>query len=266
MWVVPREPYYLVPFHGTFFYGVRTMNKTEQMYLRDSYERVFSARVFDIQDHSVVLDRTLFYPRGGGQMADKGRLEAHGRIYPVVSVEKRGDAVYHAVVGPLPLVGEEVSGSIDWDHRYRQMRTHTALHVLCGVIYHRFSSQVTGCQMYPDRARMDFTLVDLSKERVGEIERLSNQAIRAGYPVRVRFVPRREANLMPELIRTKVNLVPPEVDPLRIVDIVGLDLQADGGTHVANTIEVGSIRITKTENKGRENRRLEIELQPAVPE
>jgi misacylated tRNA(Ala) deacylase len=225
------------------------MSKTEQLYLQDSYERLFSARVIDVYDHSVVLDRTLFYPRGGGQMADRGSLESYGWVYPVVSVEKRGDAVYHTVDGQLPPVGETVSGRIEWEHRYQQMRTHTALHVLCGVIYHRFSSQVTGCQMYPDRARMDFTLADLSKDRVDEIERLSN-----------------EANLMPELIRTKVNLVPPEVDPLRIIDIVGLDLQADGGTHVANTIEVGSIRITKTENKGRENRRLEIELQPAIPE
>lgn len=242
------------------------MNETKQLYLLDSYERVFSARIVGVQDHSVVLDRTLFYPRGGGQMADQGTLEAYGRIYPVISVERRGDAIYHSVDGALPPMHEMVSGSIDWQHRYQQMRTHTALHVLCGVIYHRFSSVVTGCQMYPDRARMDFTLADLSKDRVDEIERLSNEAIRAGYPVRVRFIPRREANLMPELIRTKVNLVPPTVDPLRIVDIVGLDLQADGGTHVANTLEVGSIRITKTENKGRENRRLEIELQPAIPE
>ncbi|HEY8684353.1 MAG TPA: alanyl-tRNA editing protein [Chloroflexota bacterium] len=242
------------------------MTGTEQLYLRDSYDRAFVGRVVDVQEHNVVLDRSLFYPRGGGQMADRGMLEAYGRTYLVVSVEKRGGTVYHAVDGPLPSVGEEVRGTIDWEHRYRQMRTHTALHVLCGVIYHRFSSLVTGCQMYPDRARMDFTLSDLSRERVDEIERLSNEAIRAGYPVRVRFVPRREANLMPELIRTKVSLVPPEINPIRVVEIVGLDLQADGGTHVANTIEVGSIRITKTENKGRENRRLEIELQPAVPE
>jgi misacylated tRNA(Ala) deacylase len=170
------------------------------------------------------------------------------------------------VDGPLPPVGEAVTGTIDWDHRYGQMRTHTALHVLCGVIYHRFSAHVTGCQMYPDRARMDFTLADLTRERVAAIEQASNEAVAAGYPVRVRFIPRPEANLIPELNRTKVNLIPPQVDPIRVVDIVGLDLQADGGTHVANTIEVGSIRITKTENKGRENRRLEIQLQPAMPD
>lgn len=242
------------------------MSTTEALYLRDSYARTFTARVVEAQDHSVVLDRTHFYPRGGGQMADLGTLDAYGTVYRVVSVEKRGNAIVHTVEGALPPVGAEVSGEIDWDHRYRQMRTHTALHVLCGVIYHRFAALVTGCQMYPDRARMDFTLADLTRERVDEIERLSNDAIRAGYPVRVRFIPRREANLMPELIRTKVSLVPPAIDPLRVVEIVGLDLQADGGTHVNNTIEVGSIRITKTENKGRENRRLELELQPAVLE
>jgi misacylated tRNA(Ala) deacylase len=240
--------------------------ETEQLYLRDSYVTRFAARVVEVQEHNVVLDRSLFYPRGGGQMADRGSLQGHGGTYQVVSVEKRSGAVYHAVDGPLPSPGEEVQGTIDWEHRYFQMRTHTALHVLCGVIYHRFSAHVTGCQMYADRARMDFTLSDLSKDRVDEIERLSNEAIRAGYPVRVRFLPRREANLMPELIRTKVSLVPADVDPLRVVEIVGLDLQADGGTHVANTIEVGSIRITKTENKGRENRRLEIELQPVMSE
>lgn len=242
------------------------MSQTEQLFLLDSYERVFTARVVEVLDHSVVLDRTLFFPRGGGQMADRGTLEEYGRVYPVVSVEKRGGAVIHTLDGVLPTIGDELTGRVEWAHRYQQMRTHTALHVLCGVIYHRFSSQVTGCQMYSDRARMDFSLADLSKERVQEIERLANDAIQSGYPVRVRFMARTEANLMPELIRTKVNLVPAEVDPIRVVDIVGLDVQADGGTHVANTIEVGSIRITKTENKGRENRRLEIELLPALPE
>jgi misacylated tRNA(Ala) deacylase len=146
------------------------------------------------------------------------------------------------------------------------MRTHTALHVLCGVIYRAYGAHVTGCQMYPDRARMDFTLADLTPERVKEIERLSNDAVDAGYPVKVRFMPRAEADLRPELIRTKISLVPHHIDPIRTVDIVGLDLQADGGTHVANTLEVGHITITKSENKGRENRRLEIRLSPPVGE
>jgi misacylated tRNA(Ala) deacylase len=246
---------------GRFFLE-QTMSGTQLLYLEDSYLRTFSARIGQAEEHNVVLDRTAFYPRSGGQMADRGWLEAGGKRYPVIAVEKRGDQVVHTLEGTPPVAGSEVRGEIDWDFRYQMMRTHTALHVLCGVIYHQYGSQVTGCQMYPDRARMDFTLADLSPERVAEIERLSNEAVAAGYPVRIRFIPRAEANTTPELIRTKINLVPPQVDPVRTVEIVGLDLQADGGTHVANTIEIGSIRVVKTENKGRENRRLEIALSP----
>jgi misacylated tRNA(Ala) deacylase len=215
-----------------------------------------------VEDQNVVLDRTAFYPRGGGQMADRGVLEADGSRWPVVAVEKRRADVVHTVEGTPPSPGTDVRGTVDWDFRYQMMRTHSALHVLCGVIYQRYGSHVTGCQMYPDRARMDFTLADLTAERVQEIERLSNEAIRAGYPIRVRFMPRSEADVTPELIRTKINLVPAHVDPVRTVEIVGLDLQADGGTHVRNTIEIGGLKITKTENKGRENRRLEIALSP----
>lgn len=240
----------------------RMMSGAELLYLEDSYLRSFRARVTDVQEHSVALDRTAFYPRGGGQMADVGYLEWNGRRYPVIAVEKRGADVFHTVEGVTPPPGASVKGEIDWDFRYQMMRTHTALHVLCGVIYHQYGAQVTGCQMYADRARMDFSLADLSTDRVSEIERLTNEAIQSGYPVRVRFIPRAAANQMPELVRTKINLVPPQVDPVRTVEIVGLDLQADGGTHVANTIEIGAIRITKSENKGRENRRLEISLAP----
>lgn len=236
------------------------MQPTQLLYLTDSYLTAFDARVVDAAEHAAVLDRTAFYPRGGGQMSDHGWLEAYGQRYRVINVEKRGDQVFHTIDGPLPPLGYRVHGEVDWDHRYRMMRTHTALHVLCGVIYHQYGAVVTGCQMYPDRARMDFTLADLTPERIREIERLSNEAIRRGHPVRARFVPRREADLIPELIRTKINLIPPQIDPIRTVEIVDLDLQADGGTHVNNTLEVGGITITKTENKGRENRRLEIEL------
>jgi len=236
--------------------------ETELLYLKDAYLREFDARIVDVDDHNVVLDRTAFYPRGGGQMADRGFLQVGARRFPVIAVEKRGGAVYHTVEGALPEPGP-VRGIVDWDFRYQMMRTHSALHVLCGIIFRHYGAQVTGCQMYPDRARMDFTLSDLNPDRVREIERLSNEAVNAGLPVRARFVRRSEANLIPDLIRTKINLVPPEIDPIRTVEIVGLDLQADGGTHVANTLEIGGIAITKTENKGRENRRLEIRLSPA---
>ncbi len=237
---------------------------SELLYLDDSYLRTFEAAVLDARDHSVTLDRTAFYPRGGGQMSDRGVLQTDGLEYRVISVEKRGPDVFHTIEGPLPAAGTRVKGVIDWEFRYQMMRTHSALHVLCGVIYQHFHAHVTGCQMYPDRARMDFTLSDLTADRVAEIERLSNEAVQAGYPIKVRYLPRSEAEVTPELIRTKINLVPPHVDPVRVVDIVGLDLQADGGTHVNNTMEIGSIRITKTENKGKENRRLEIQLPPLM--
>jgi misacylated tRNA(Ala) deacylase len=239
---------------------------TDLLYLEDSYRRSFTARVREVRDQAVVLDRTAFYPRGGGQMSDRGQLGSDGWAVDVIAVEKRGEEVWHTIDSPLPEVGKAVNGEIDWDFRYQMMRTHSALHVLCGVIYRHFGAQVTGCQMYPNRARMDFTLEDLTPDRVQEIERLSNQAIEAGLPVRSRFVPRAEANRMPELIRTKLNLVPPQVDPIRVVEIVGLDIQADGGTHVANTLEIRGLRIIKTENKGRQNRRIEIELLPLAME
>jgi misacylated tRNA(Ala) deacylase len=234
------------------------------LFLDDSYARTFRARVVAVDDSNVVLDRTLFYPRGGGQMADTGILRAYRRPFRVVAVEKRGDVVHHTIDGSLPAVGDDIEGEIEWDHRYTMMRTHTALHVLCGVIFRRYGALVTGCHMYPDRARMDFTLADLTRARIDEIESASNEAISSGLPVRSRWVPRHEAELIPALIRTKINLVPRHIDPIRIVEILDLDLQADGGTHVANTLEIGAIQITKTENKGRENRRLEIILHPPV--
>lgn len=242
------------------------MSGTELLYLTDSYLRSFDARVIERDEQSVVLDQTAFYPRGGGQMADRGWLQSYGQKFRVIAVEKRGDRVFHTIDGRLPDIDAPVDGDIDWEHRYRMMRTHTALHVLCGVIWNQYHAQVTGCQMYPDRARMDFTLADLTPARIAEIERLSNEAITSGFPVRVRFLPRAVADITPELIRTKINLIPAHIDPVRTVEIVGLDLQADGGTHVANTFEVGSITITKTENKGKENRRLEIDLlDPGLP-
>ena len=195
-------------------------------------------------------------------MSDRGTLRVDGRWYNVIAVERRGTRVYHTVEGTPASIGAEVTGAIDWDFRYHMMRTHSALHVLSGVSFRLYGAQVTGCQMYRTRATMDFTLADLTPARIQEIERRSNHAISAGHPVRVRFVPRREADLMPELIRTKISLVPAEVDPVRVVEIVDLDLQADGGTHVANTLEICAVRVVKAENKGRENRRLEIELSP----
>jgi misacylated tRNA(Ala) deacylase len=230
---------------------------TELLFLEDSYATEFDATVVDCSETGIVLDRTLFFARGGGQMGDVGRVIGPRGAVAVVGTEKRDGQAWHVVDAPLSR-GDSVHGLVDWTHRYQQMRTHTALHILCGIIFKRFRSSVTGCQMYPNRARMDFTLEDLSPHRVKEIEKLSNEAVKAGHAVRSRWVSRSEAERIPDLIRTRVNLLPPEMDPIRIVEIVDVDLQADGGTHVRNTFEVGGITITKTENKGAANKRIEI--------
>lgn len=237
---------------------------TELLYQTDSYLREFDATVTAALDEerAVILDRTAFYPGGGGQPHDLGRLSAGERAWDVVKVEKRGADVLHYLEGdaPLPAIGERVRGAIDWERRYRLMRTHTAMHVLCGVIWREFSAQVTGGQMYLDRARMDFELEDLSPERVRLIEERANAAIAAGAPVSVAILPREEAFQIPDLIRTKINLLPPAIAEVRVVTVGELDTQADGGTHVADAREVGGIRVVGTRSKGRINKRLEVEL------
>ncbi len=232
---------------------------TEVLCASDSYLKSFRATVTDVGPLGVELDRTAFYPGGGGQMCDRGELRAAGRTYAVKEIKRDAGRLWHVIddIGGLA-AGDEVEGAIDWGFRYKMMRTHTALHILCGVIWQDFGVQVTGGQMYPDRARMDFALADLSPERVKTIEERANQAVREAHEVRVDFLPREEAFKIPDLIRTKINLLPPGIQTVRTIDIVGVDLQADGGTHVANTREVGAIRIVKTENKGRENKRIEI--------
>jgi misacylated tRNA(Ala) deacylase len=195
-------------------------------------------------------------------MADHGVISWENQIYQatVLAMSKRESIVWHTLDCPPPHVGTEVVGTIDWDFRYQMMRTHTALHILCGIIWKEFGVQVTGGQMHPDRARMDFAMENLNKQRIEYIEDKVNEAVEADYPIRVYTLPREKALAIPDLVRTKINLLPANMEEVRIVEIVGLDLQADGGTHVNHTKEVGSIRITKTENKGRINKRLEIEL------
>ena len=234
---------------------------TERLYLNDSYLKEFDATVVAAEGELVLLDRSAFFPGGGGQQADRGELGAGGDHWQVAGFERRGDELWHRLDQTAPSVGTTVHGRVDWDFRYRMMRTHTALHVLCGIVFHEFDVLVTGCQMYPDRARMDFALQDLSKERIAQIEAKVAQAIAANLPVAIRTVPREEAFQIPDLIRTQINLLPPEIKEVRTVEIVGLDLQADGGTHVRSTAEVGGVRIVKTENKGKINKRIEIVVQ-----
>ncbi len=236
--------------------------KTKLLYHTNSFTYECTARVVAVEDDEIALDATVFYPGGGGQMADRGVIswnEQDNQAH-VVAMNKRNDVVWHTLSGAPPSVGTEVVGTIDWDFRYQMMRTHTALHILCGIVWNEFAVQVTGGQMYPDRARMDFAMENLDRERVAYIEQKVNEAIEADYPIHVYMLPREKAFEIPDLIRTKINLLPPGIEEVRIVEIVGLDLQADGGTHVNHTKEVGGIAITKTENKGKINKRLEIVL------
>ncbi|MGN6361912.1 MAG: alanyl-tRNA editing protein [Thermomicrobiales bacterium] len=237
---------------------------TTLLYQTDSYLRDFAATVAAVDEatRAVLLDRTAFYPGGGGQPHDLGTLGAGDETWLVVKVEKRGAEVAHLLgsEAPLPAVGTAVHGALDWERRYRLMRTHTAMHVLCGVIWRDFGAQVTGGQMHLDRARMDFELEDLNPDRVRSIEERANAAIAAGAPVSVRILPREEAFQIPDLIRTKINLLPPGITEVRVVSVGELDTQADGGTHVADAREVGGLRIVGTRSKGRINKRLEVEL------
>jgi misacylated tRNA(Ala) deacylase len=235
---------------------------TELLYQTDSYLKEFDAVVtaIDAEKHGVLLDRTAFYPGGGGQPNDVGELDAGGTVYAIPKVE-RGNV--HIIEGDLPAVGAKVRGFLDWERRYRLMRTHTAMHILCGVVWRDYGASVTGGNMEPLEGRMDFEFERLQKELVTEIEEKINAEIVAARDVRVKILPRAEAFAIPDLIRTKINLLPEGISEVRTVEIVGLDLQADGGTHVANTREVGRIRITDYKSKGGINKRIYVQIEDA---
>ncbi|HYD11178.1 MAG TPA: alanyl-tRNA editing protein [Acidimicrobiales bacterium] len=232
---------------------------TELLYLRDAELRSFDATVTaHVGADGVVLDRTAFYVTGGGQPHDTGTLAG----LPVTDVRKDKETgeVVHTVDGPLPDLGTSVHGEVDWDRRHKLMRTHTALHVLCGVIWNEYEVSVTGGNMEPLEARMDFEFDPLPEGFKETIEARVNEELAAARPIEVVFMPRDTAVEDEDLIRTKVNMIPPSVSEIRVVDIVGLDKQADGGTHVKRTDEVGRIRVTKTESKGKGNKRIRIEV------
>jgi misacylated tRNA(Ala) deacylase len=234
---------------------------TEELFLDDSYLREFDARVVKLAGREVILDRTAFYPGGGGQPPDRGTLGVGPIRASVVDARREGGDVVHVLDNPIPETVQGLRGELDWERRFAHMRHHTALHVLSGVIWESFGAKVTGGQMRADRARMDFSFPgEWTVEVVGEIERLTNEALAEERPVKVYELPREEALKNPDLIRTQVNLVPERVRTIRIVEIEGLDTQADGGTHVANTREVGRMEITGHKSKGRENKRIEFVL------
>ncbi len=233
---------------------------TELIYQTESYVREFEARVvaLDAEQNGLLLDRTAFYPGGGGQPHDMGQLIAGDTIYPVTKVA-RGNV--HIIDGELPGVGTAVRGVLDWERRYKLMRVHTAMHILCGVVWRDYGASVTGGNMEPLSGRMDFEFEKLDQALVSEIETRINAEVAAARDIRVKILPREEAFQIPDLIRTKINLLPEGIPEVRTVEIVGLDLQADGGTHVANTREVGRIRLPEYKNKGGINKRLYVELE-----
>lgn len=233
---------------------------TELLYQTDAYLREFDAVVTDVDGDQVALDRTAFYARGGGQPADFGVLSAEETTFRVLDVRKEGSKVWHRLESAGPQQGDLVHGALDWARRYALMRTHTALHILCGVIFRDYGAAVTGGDMEPLSARMDFEFERMSAEFAREVEERINAEVAAARPVLTRILPREEAFQIPDLIRTKINLLPPAIQQVRVVEIVGLDLQADGGTHVANTREVGRIRVVGHESKGKINKRLRIAL------
>lgn len=240
----------------------------EQICYTDAYRRTVEAKVVaaeDGDDRSIVLDRTVFYPGGGGQPSDRGLIlrTSDGRSWTVSGARKSGGEIVHELEpggGDPPAVGDLVEVDLDWARRLALMRTHTALHTLCGVVWRDYGALVTGGNMEPGSGRMDFEFERMSGDLVDAIEAGVNTELAAARDVRVNVLPRNEAFAIPDLIRTKVNLLPPGIEEIRTIEIVGLDLQADGGTHVANTSEVGGIRVTGYESKGRINKRIRIEL------
>jgi misacylated tRNA(Ala) deacylase len=238
---------------------------TELLYQTDAYLKEFDGKIIAIEPESgaVILDRSAFYPGGGGQPCDLGKLIIGGAEYPVTKVKKQGEDVLHFISTPgaTPVVGASAHGEIDWDRRYKLMRTHTALHILCGTVFRDYGALVTGGDMEPLGGRMDFEFERMQAELVHDIEAAVNQEISNARNINVKILPREEAFQIPDLIRTKINLLPEGISRVRTVEIVGLDLQADGGTHVNNTSEVGKVRVVDYKSKGAINKRIYIAIE-----
>ena len=238
---------------------------TQLLYQLDSYQKEFDAQISakNEEAHAIQMDKTCFYPGGGGQPFDIGALTSNG-IDLGFTRARMIDGEHWHLLDPekvMPEIGSPIHGIIDWDHRHRLMRTHTAMHILCGVIFRDYGAHVTGGDMQPLEARMDFEFESMTKELVAVIEDAVNKEVQLAHPIQVKILPREEAFKIPDLIRTKINLLPEHISEIRTVEIVGLDLQADGGTHVTNTKEVGKIRITDYKSKGKINKRIYVTIE-----
>lgn len=236
---------------------------SELIFQRDSYVKNFDCKIIkvDEEENAVVLDKTAFYPGGGGQPCDNGTLETEGSTYVVKKVKKKGNDIYHYIDGELPKIDETCTGKLNWEHRYKLMRTHTAMHILSAVAWRDYQAQVTGGDMECLKGRLDFEFENFDKDLVKEIEVKINKEVECARNIKVNILEREEAFKIPDLIRTKINLLPEGIKEIRTVEIEGLDLQADGGTHVKNTAEVGKIKIVDYKSKGKINKRIYVELE-----
>jgi misacylated tRNA(Ala) deacylase len=242
--------------------GITQHGHTERLDLADPTLREWECTVVGVDpERGIVLDRSAFYPGGGGQPPDHGVLLWDGVQTRIVGTVK-GDELYltPADGDPVPVPGTHVAGAVEDGRRSLLMRTHSGLHVLCGVVFRDFGALVTGGNMEPGEARMDFNLPELPEGFKATIEERVNAEVGADRAEQVRVLPRAEALALPDIIRTQTNLVPAEETEVRIVDITGLDVQADGGTHVASTKQIGRVQVTKVENKGRQNRRVRVKI------
>ncbi|MHA1668374.1 MAG: alanyl-tRNA editing protein [Candidatus Heimdallarchaeaceae archaeon] len=231
---------------------------TELLFQKDSYLKEFTATVKAIEEQGLILDRTAFSYRGGGLQSDTGVISFSGKEYKVEEVVFKNGKVLH-IVSPTPpaeMVGKNILGKIDWERRYRQMRMHTALHAISGLLFKKYGSSVTGGNITPEKGRVDFEIDHLRQERVQEIEEAMKDIINKDHKITISFLERNEVLKDPHLIRTKVNLIPESVKIIRIVEIENVDKQADGGVHVHSTKEIGAFIPLKSENRGKNNKRL----------
>lgn len=236
---------------------------TEPLYSSNAYLKEAKATIIKITDAGIVLNKTIFYPQGGGQPSDRGLITRQSDNYEVKidGMQREGQMLIHIVENDQLTkftVGEEIKLTLDWDYRYKLMKHHTALHVLSAVVYRNFKAKVTGGTIYEDKARLDFDLPELNRETATELIKETNKELQKGHKISVEFISREEADQRPELIRTKINLLPESVRKIRLVKIGNIDLQADGGLHVHNTEEIGTLELKKIENKGKGRKRISI--------
>lgn len=236
--------------------------ETEPLYYYDSYLREFKAKIIDISENKVVLDKTAFYPEGGGQPADFGTLNVGDKSVKVLNTVKDGDVIYHIVDPVLDknLISSPTQGAIDWGRRYAHMRYHTAIHILSGLLFKKYNAKITGSQISVDKARMDVNYEELNRELIPIIEADANEIVKKSLPVSVKFEDPKNLDFN-NIVRVKLDLLPEKLETVRLIDIEGFDYQADGGTHVKNTSEVGTIKIVKYESKGKSNKRIYIILE-----